>query len=364
MTITYDATENEIHINGETVSFEDIYNASQTNGWGVVEKQGQRQYRLTAKIVLGDTSPAILSDTDVQILFENVITGTNEKVITIYGGSKLELEDADIICDAPSGNYPVLLIYGTDTDTSYVVFRDVSLKLTEEKGYVSNVNADFERVVFARKISPSTFSGKLHRCTIADTDYAMIRPLNPDIDDVLIRNCKYGFYGGGEVTYKNVKMIDTISHCFQYVANGNVYIVDCEWDKNAFSGAGDTGYYYYIQYTVQVRVKDKDGNWVKDAIVKIYNKNGELVALEYTDANGETPIMTVTRNLYDKDGNETPYYPFRIEVEKDGMTKYVIKNLDIDRKLRLVVALDSQVYEYDDVMREIKRVKNLILTKI
>jgi len=47
MGITYDSTNNIIIVTGFTESdpctFEDIYQADQTNGWGVVSKQGDCQ---------------------------------------------------------------------------------------------------------------------------------------------------------------------------------------------------------------------------------------------------------------------------------------------------------------------------------
>ena len=55
MAITYVAGTNTITLDGvNTYSFTAIYNADVASGWGVVTKQGDIQFAINAKIVVGN----------------------------------------------------------------------------------------------------------------------------------------------------------------------------------------------------------------------------------------------------------------------------------------------------------------------
>ena len=58
--ITYSSSTNTITIVGFNESspctFEDIYQADVSNGWGVVSKQGDNQYEFRCKLQIGDGS--------------------------------------------------------------------------------------------------------------------------------------------------------------------------------------------------------------------------------------------------------------------------------------------------------------------
>jgi len=106
----------------------------------------------------------------------------------------------------------------------------------------------------------------------------------------------------------------------------NFYIIDTDWKW--------IGYFHYSssakvyrQYTFNLKVVDENGNPINDAKVKVYNKSGNLVLENTTDADGQIPEQIITRGYYDQAHGNTlvDFSPHMCVVEKEGYETYTIQ---------------------------------------
>ena len=114
----------------------------------------------------------------------------------------------------------------------------------------------------------------------------------------------------------------------QSVTNSNCYVVNMDYDSEDWTFAWygtDTGTRVYRQYTVNLKVTDKDNNPINGATVTLKDKDGNQVFSVNTDANGNIVTQTVSRGYYDQAHGNTlqDYSPHILTITKLGYQTYV-----------------------------------------
>jgi hypothetical protein len=114
----------------------------------------------------------------------------------------------------------------------------------------------------------------------------------------------------------------------QSVTNSNCYVVNMDYDSENWTFAWygtDTGTRVYRQYTVNLKVTDKDNNPINGATVTLKDKDGNQVFSVNTDANGNIVTQTVSRGYYDQAHGNTlqDYSPHILTITKLGYQTYV-----------------------------------------
>ena len=141
MAITYNATDNIITLDGaNTYSFEDIYQADQSGGWGVVSKQGDDQYFIEANIILGDgTNETQLIDEDCAI---QLGTNANQRWMETKANSTFKLTTSYLEWYPGTGKY----WYGKSYFYNSIIYKrgDVSWQAPEIRNdcYIENSYLD------------------------------------------------------------------------------------------------------------------------------------------------------------------------------------------------------------------------------
>jgi len=335
--ITYDSGSNTIKVVGFSESspctFEDIYQADVSNGWGVVSKQGDNQYYFGCTLQIGDGSTETwLIDTN-KMIYEDVgmflyIKGNghvrfgkvinSEKKITSGGCFIYTKNGNTYIIEMAKNSY--IELYSTTLSARNRVFFD-----TSPNTHAKIWNCNFEHIDFSG--NPAQMD--IYRLYFVHSNYGL-KGIFTSAEDIRLADVCYAteWYNQHEpVTMKNIATDKKEQYSFYLTScTANFYIIDTDWKW--------IGYFHYSssakvyrQYTFNLKVVDENGNPINDAKVKVYNKSGNLVLENTTDADGQIPEQIITRGYYDQAHGNTlvDFSPHMLVVEKEGYETYTIQ---------------------------------------
>jgi len=325
--ITYDSGSNTIIIVGDSVcgnsssnpcTFEDIYQADVSNGWGVVSKQGNNQYEFRCKLQIGDgTNETWLVDANKMISHTidddfiyipahghfrcgivvdeaNRITkdgcciytnSSNKNIIKFANGGIVELYSTTISAESETK------FLSDSSDSGYKIWNCNFIRVKGDATSTSTIpDVDFYRVNWqSAEVGP----------TFTHTNYS---------NDILISDCKYAISCSFQtpVTIKNYRVVGETYSFLIWTLDADLYAIniDCKW--NILWLTTNAPGKIYRQYTFNLKVVDAEGNPIPDARVKIWNNAGNLVVNETTDSNGRIPEQILTYGYYDEDHGSTP----------------------------------------------------------
>jgi len=363
MPITYDSSTNTIVVVGgsETnpYTFEDIYQADQNNGWGVVEKK-ESAYFIHAIIQLGDgDNDAWLVDKGKQLFFYadyafknsaqtgHLILGEieNEEEKTTKNGCYVECHQDNFSANIKELNLlDTIMVSKSDSGISAITATGCIGKIWNSKfqnfrfmGIAEHL--DMYNIEFKQGYCPfdsfGVGSGNMEKITVTDVNYAAIFfHIHPFIIKEL-----------------TAKSINNALVRF-YVAMGNSYAIDwdVDWSANVLEGftLGDAK--LWRQYSFSVRVQDEKDNPITGAQVILKDNNGNIVYSEATDELGRTPIQVLNWGYYTLSNNnciEYPSTPHTLVVTKQGYQKYEAK-IELTKKLiDFPVVLEKEIVNID-----------------
>jgi hypothetical protein len=310
--------------------------------WGVVWKQGSTQFQLDAKIDLSDgLTDVYFVDTEKQVTFSNGVVGVAYgSLIRVRGYGHFRL---GILDDASSktgsrgctiislessitngillnneGDIGVIELYATTLDCPNAEHR-LSIKNTDKIYGCSFVNNVLPRLCVIDLFSLITAkgnaalygtSGTLDRVLASGFTYAFQAYENYaalNISNVTIRNCTYIMQGTRLSVDQYLKNVDSNTWLFYWSG----------------TGAGKV----YRQYTLDIKVTDKDNNPLSGATVVVKDKDGNTIFSVTTAADGTITQQTVNRGYYTQaNGNTlTDYSPHTLTISKAGYQTYVKK---------------------------------------
>lgn len=383
MPITYDAVTNTITVTGFSESspctFEDIYNASVTNAWGVVDKVDTNTYVFRAKLRIGDGSTwTYFADEMKTVIFtSDVVLDYGEKAIEVTRHAYFWIGEGD---------------EDTRTGHSGCVFDGRDMTLNSWSSFIyGNTESDvrlygcvFIAERYAALIAVINLKGDVARvwsCFIEGGGTGVYPTDNLDMNDVEIIDCAFGIGYGYQPAYPftNIVVMYSDSAGVYFYSNQayNLFntrfaknhviihtydlktatrLTDCEADEWTMDWGGSPTEDAKIEraYTFKVKVTDKDNNPIENALVELYDKNGNLVFAELTDANGEisehsivsityTPTQTIDNNPYTAKITREGYTPLEVQVTIDRTMKNLVWQLDaLDYTLDEIYNLLSQ----------------------
>jgi len=367
MPITYDPNTNTITVvdfpETSPCTFEDIYQADVSNGWGVVSKQGENQYKFSCKLRIGDgatetwlidKNKMVLHDIDDHFIY--VAKYGHLRLGTVVDEAKRTTKDGCYLYTLGDNYYFIEFVEGSSLElySSILASSKRTYLLGTEAGSGHRIwNCIFFRVMpWGRGAKPTDV--ELHRVTWQSSRSAMGFQ-STYAYDIVGTDCTYGAMLvrlGFPVTFRNVKLINEgTSFLLQYV-DVNVYTVnvECKW---TFLWLSSPNAKVYRQYTFKLKVVDENGNPISGARVKVWDKFGNLVVDVTTDANGEIPEQTITRGHYDQEhGNELQdYSPHTLEVTKQGFESYRTTFI-LEKPIDWIVRLKRE-YIYINVDEEV-----------
>ena len=333
--ITYDSGSNTIKVVGFSESspctFEDIYQADVSNGWGVVSKQGDNQYYFSCTLQIGDGS------TETWLADENkAISFTGDKgYIYVFKYGHLRL--GHIVNEEKRTTRNGCYLYNNASEYYYLILCNdggvieiYSSLLKAKKGASLTLYGSGHKIW--NSVISSYITGQSHidmyRTTIQSVTHG-VRFIPTYANDIIISNAWYAidlYSISGDKTVKNLKLIDEITSFRTYNFNGNLHAINtiCKW---TFSWGWNSNGKIYRQYTYNLKVVDEEGNPISGAKVSVYNRSGYLEFEDITDANGQIPEQIVTRGYYDQAHGKTlvDFSPHTLVIEKEGYETYTMQ---------------------------------------
>jgi len=319
--------------------------------WGVVSKQGDTQYYFTCKLQIGDGSTETwFEDTGKQVTFaDGVISADWEYLLRKQNYGNVNLTDCLLVSLETTHPHRFISEYQSYTGT-----------LELYRCYVySKIRADITVDIF----DYSTATGKIDlgveqegvQVTFIPSESKQFSTFDGATYDRLYINGAYlrtPYHVDG--TIRNLYMINN-GMTADY--SPNLYLIDAEIENWEF------GWQYppqtvYRQYTFNPIIVDKDGNPIVNALVRLYDKNNNLVFEDTTNENGRITLREVTYKTYSYDGTtETieELSPHKLVITKDGYATYEA-NITIDHPIiDDVFVLDALTYTYDDIINELQK---------
>lgn len=382
MPITYDPGTNTITVIGfseaSPCTFEDIYNASVTNGWGVVEKPTDDTYVIRAKIQIGDgTTWTYFADREKTVIFtSDVVLDYHERAIYVTRHAYFWIGEGD---------------ESTRTGHRGCVFDGRDMTLNSRCGFV---DADSESDVrlygcvfiagrYETLIAVINLKGDVARvwdCYVEGGGTGVYPTPNLDMNSTTILDCSFGIGYGYQPAYPFTNIVVMYSNSagvyFYSTQAYNLFntrfaknhvaihtfdlrtaarLTDCEADEWTMNWGGSPTEDAKIEraYTFKVKVTDKDGNPIENALVELYDKNDNLVFAELTDSNGEISEHSIVSITYTPTGT-IDNNPYTVKITKSGYTPLEVK-ITIDRTMKnLIWQLDALDYTLDDIYTFLK----------
>lgn len=383
MPITYDSTTNTITVVGGTednpYTFEDIYNADQANGWGVFTKLSEGVYKTTAKLKFGDgATETWFKEAGTTLIAENLGTVDEDTIMRF-----------EAYCNAQFGEYDV--VNGKKVTKNGVEFQfreTVYYTCKIYCAYNSNVKyygCKFKLLKNSHRIDIEGFIKEIIGC-LSETLFEGIKYCL--IEDVMIIGREGHISGCETSTFVNVWVLTTrvnaiwlVNATYSYVGlvtkttdylataykirSPNVIkFINCKahnWKIRWYLASGDVSGELQRIYACKFKVTDVNGNPLPNRTIKVYDKNGNIVAEVTTDENGltdETEILYAKLvNPYADDtwhefGDEDWEYfnPFTVEVWYGNELEYkgILTDLDVESTFVQITVKPSS-FTLDDI---------------
>jgi hypothetical protein len=111
------------------------------------------------------------------------------------------------------------------------------------------------------------------------------------------------------------------------------YLINPDVDVFIFSWSGNAST-VYIQYELDLTIRDDSGVAISDASVKILNRNNDIVVDTTTDASGKIATHLITQGYFNTANGNTLQTngPFTLKVYKQGTRTYYDAALALDKK--------------------------------
>jgi hypothetical protein len=367
MSITY--SSGTITIAGETATPEDLWDADQAGGWGVVSRQGlsaRYQYYIAAQISLGVGGHFVCEELDV------IINGGNKPpIVSTSSDSGMRFGAIDANGDTYNGCSVTFVCTSTASLIEFPVGAanlsdacDFEVYASTVDGYFAGPNGLFGR--FYRgddqivKIRDSTFQnmkfGMRLRGTASfmkDVEFSNISgifspfttygELGGGISGILVRKSYQGAYfqsDFGDATVRNfAARNNTRTMNFRNVAgsSGNYYSIDgnLETPLDIFWQFNNTVSKFFVQFSFNKTYKKaSDSSPLEGARVYIEDADGTQATNATTNASGVLAEQVLTKETYRYLDGDTPtaLTPHVVKVRKYGYL-FTEFSISVDAKI-------------------------------
>jgi hypothetical protein len=368
--ITYNPTNNRITAKGGTegdpITFADLYQADQDNGWGVVHFYGQNTFHMDALLYLGDgyTSTYFI-DKEKVVVFTDVITGNTVRIIYLYSNAHIQLgelvdEEKKEVCKGCAivsrySGYMSYLLDGGYTNTYRRLYgctvispNEYNKQLKVRTGY----NARFWHCQFVNYAWPDlVYGGDVYRCTIVggtDTLHATAIQAGQGsfgLEDILGTNVRMALRA---FPYnQDVKVVGLVVTNNEYGVvldsqSKDTILTDCDLENWIHYLRGETQPGKILRkYTVNIHVADKDGSPLPGANVVCRDKDGNEIFNVNTNAQGDISEQEVTCQEWYQlsagwhgEEDATCFSPHKLIVSKSGYETLEIDEITLNKAIK------------------------------
>lgn len=323
-------------------TFEELYNASLSGGWGVVLRQGLDQYLLRARLQVGDGgAPTWFMDEGKQV--ELVHFGASwTNVTSLYTLTNATARFGRVLdADRKIGghgcafhwgtvNSHLIRTYGGALEFYGCTFRSRGF----EAKIVQSANIKLWNCLF---LGPQVGAFNLSNseiCHVTLLDGAALDEIQPsvELDDLttFLRsgNVLITYYGG--LSVHNLQVLGTPQNLLYSFYNGSpITLTNCQspvwrivWNQCRQP--------VYRKYTLNLRVSDAEDNPLSGALVAIRDVWGNPAPGSpfLTDEEGRIPAQILDYAVYTfeaglpDDTRVTPYSPYALTISKKGYADY------------------------------------------
>lgn len=377
MPITYDSGTNTITVVGFTednpCTFEDIYQADVNNGWGVVNKQNDKQYVINAKLRIGDGSTETWFK---DIKCHAVITPAESDALYVDNNSTFQLGEKDENGNPYNGC--AFFIPNYEGDTPFYGYDNGAWRL-----YDSIIYYPAFLYLWSRGAVPPTheiigcrfikFMGMRiagENSVVKDTvfhadskSWSMVgltfKGALKEVSNIYSYKMMYGLYfspmyglSDAVVTGLKVRDCEYAIRIYGEYENYSLYLINPDiddWNIRWESVSTDANK-VYRQYTFDVKVTDKDGNPLSGATVEVWDKFGNKVVTTMTGGDGSIPTQIVTYGYYAYPTGNTlnSYSPHKVRISKYGY-KTIEFYIEVNKPINLIIPLNAELRSIDDV---------------
>jgi hypothetical protein len=346
------ATITQVNCNGFSTGVLTI----RQNQWGTIWDKGNAQYELNAKLQIGDgATSTYFADVGKSIAIKGVLTGHwAGKVFDVKANatfrSGILINEANKVCgyglsiyylDPYASQYEFSETTGTTYLYSTLIYTSGNAKVIGiYNGRLWNCLAH-DQVSFVCKDGCNTFN-----LTVINSNVVFRWASNSTEKIISLGNTRAILLQGANSFTVRDFYASGSTNGFQAASHtGTVNLVNCNMDNWTFSSPAYGQ--VFRQHTFDLRVSDVNDNPISGAGVKIYDKNGNLVADLTTGEDGKITQQTLNYKRYYYSGGhqEQDYYPYRLVITRAGYETYEDK-FDSDRKMDLEVALASYQPRY------------------
>ena len=333
--------------------------------WGVVWKQTTAQFSLDCLIIFGDgTTSTYFTDYEKQIVFfDGLQSDSGIKLIEIKENVSVFFGHLDNV-DEKLGSRGCSFVFLSSTYGPYVYSADfltVDFRLMGCSFFVPNISVSSFRLNRA----------KIYNCVFGHHTY-LYNAKNVDVHRTDVINAPYGV-DRAEGTFDDIILSNITSQVFKtgnfpfYVSNAIcsnysgelVYLffnhhchltnIDAPiWTMKYGSKASTAR--IFRKYEFDLKVIDKDENSLQNAIVKIWDKDNNLVVDTTTNANGIITTQTLNYGYYAKATGDVPIMqtPHTMQISKLGYETYR-KKFTTDEKIDWKIALYTPKRRFDSL---------------
>jgi len=378
--ITYDAGSNTITVVGDAdcgdlesnpCTFEDIYQADQSNGWGKVSKPAEHTYIIDCFIVIGNGSTeTYFADENKQVNFraENFCTSNGQKILRATSHTHIRFGKVIDEDTKATGNGCQFII---QNDVSYwlnflfsygqVELYSTSVILTDRHDIMGGCLS----TSYNSRIWNCIFENSYHFAFTRSTDIFNLTVINsstflrrPDATTVVNHcvglSCSKGVWfqgAGGSVKDVYGRKISYAFYLTDLDENDtDCYIINGDFDswKSRWKSVVPERK-VFRQYTVNLKVVDRNGNPIEGANVVLKDKDGNVVFSETTNSEGKIPEQTVTYGYYQREGDGyynhddifTSYSPHTLTISHQNYPSREFK-FTLDKKIDWTIALKDK----------------------
>lgn len=382
MSITYNSGTNTITVIGFSESspctFEDIYQADVNGGWGKVSKPADHTYIIDCFIVIGNGSTeTYFADENKQVNFraENFCSSSGQKIFLCKSHSHVRFGKVINENGKVTGNGCQFIIQNDIPYWLNFLFSYGQLEL-----YSTSIILTDRHDIMGACLSYS-YDNRIWNC-IFENSYHFSFTRNTDIFNLTVIN--------GSTFLRRPEQTTTVNHCvglgcykgvwFQgmggsvkdvYGRNLSYAFYLSDLDENdtdcyIINGDFDTWKSRWVnvnperkvfrQYTVNLKVVDRDGNPLENANVVLKDKDGNIVFSQVTNSEGKIPEQTVTYGYYQRESDGfynhedifTSFSPHTLIVSKSGYQNFEVV-VTIDRKIDWIIVLNEEVKIFFDL---------------
>lgn len=378
-TITYSGATDTITVTGgaegSEITFWDVWNASDVNGWGVVHNNNESnvQYQIDCKLQIGDGGTQTWFATEGEVV---VFTKNVAQTLLLKGGyyapirTHFRMGNLDSNEEAFNGSISIFETTIAGVEYFYALNSDIkfydSIIVYTSHGicnwYASGStlgSADIQRskIDFSSTVSLNFFELKVADCQIDGLEVyggSFLPEITPLYvwNDIYLMGQEYGTgvalfpQFGNPIIIKNLKVSDKKTHEFHIYGNANCTLIDVVvvWDDITFE-APINSEQWWIRYCFRVNVTDSAGSPIENANITVRHYGTEP-AQDFTVltwANGTHPEQNLLFMKLNATGGATPYYmnPYNLTITKSGYQTYTA-NFTVTEKLEWQISLQSK----------------------